>query len=143
MPESSFKDPSAGRPPSPTPPGASVTTVMDPARVRRILDGSAKMGFRDFLFPWSLLERTGAWDTSSKGILHLKMTNAMRTIGIVALAGSLAVPTSCQPEEIAPGDPVPAIQFEHAYGKGAPKAAEITLAERRGRVLILEFWATW
>ena len=45
--------------------------------------------------------------------------------------------------EIEPGSRIEQLRFEHAYGPGAPAAADLDIPELRGRVVILEYWATW
>ena len=39
------------------------------------------------------------------------------------------------------GHPAPAIDLEHAFQ--GPNAEAITLESLRGKLLVLEFWATW
>ncbi|GEM_PF-2296301 len=39
------------------------------------------------------------------------------------------------------GHPAPPIQLEHAFQ--APAAEAITLEQLRGKLVVLEFWATW
>lgn len=45
--------------------------------------------------------------------------------------------------EIKPGSPIKSLAFEHAFGTNAPDASQVSIPELRGRVLILEYWATW
>ena len=39
------------------------------------------------------------------------------------------------------GKPAPEIALEHAFQ--GPEAAKITLEELRGKVVVLDYWATW
>ena len=57
---------------------------------------------------------------------------------ILGLAPFVATPCALAQEV---GQPAPEIALEQAFQ--GPASAEITLAKLRGKVIVLEYWATW
>lgn len=55
--------------------------------------------------------------------------------------GALALFLCCSATAQQLGQPAPAITLEHAFQGPSPEA--ITMESLRGKLLVLEFWATW
>lgn len=75
------------------------------------------------------------------------MTHAHGTLGLATLALGLLAHEACAQRTRPPlptkiGSTIRDLQFEHAYGK-IKKPERISMAELRGRVVVLEYWATW
>ncbi len=66
-------------------------------------------------------------------------------IQIAALFTFLSASGLAQVEEhpVKVGSPISELEFEYAFGAGAPDAKAITMEELRGKVVVLEYWATW
>ncbi len=62
----------------------------------------------------------------------------MKTTIFVALA-ALLLGAATIAQEL--GKPAPEITLDHAFQ--GPSAAKVTLKELRGKVVVLEYWATW
>ena len=68
----------------------------------------------------------------------------LTALGVALLATATVATGQRPPREIEPGSRIETLAFEHVYGAGAPeRASDVSIPELRGRVLILEYWATW
>lgn len=65
----------------------------------------------------------------------------MRTLSTLLSSGVLALLLCTDAPAQRLGQPAPAITLEHAFQ--GPNSEAITLESLRGKLVVLEFWATW
>lgn len=65
----------------------------------------------------------------------------MRLSSTLLRGGTLAVLLCAAAQAQRLGQPAPAITLEHAFQ--GPNSEAVTLESLRGKLVVLEFWATW
>ena len=69
------------------------------------------------------------------------------TLSLFLLSLTAAAPAQDDPRRAVSaqqGGKISALDFEHAFGDGAPEdASSISVESLRGQTVILEFWGTW
>lgn len=65
----------------------------------------------------------------------------MRTFSTLLRGGALALLLCAGAPAQRLGQPAPAITLEHAFQ--GPNSGAISLESLRGKLVVLEFWATW
>ena len=65
----------------------------------------------------------------------------MNSLSRFLSGGALVLLLCCSATAQQLGQPAPAITLEHAFQ--GPSAETITMESLRGKLLVLEFWATW
>jgi hypothetical protein len=68
-------------------------------------------------------------------------SSTMKLLSKFLPGGVLALLLCCSATAQQLGQPAPAITLEHAFQ--GPSAETITMESLRGKLLVLEFWATW
>ena len=65
----------------------------------------------------------------------------MNSLSRFLSGGALVLLLCCSATAQRLGQPAPAITLEHAFQ--GPSSEAITMESLRGKLLVLEFWATW
>lgn len=65
----------------------------------------------------------------------------MNSLSRFLSGGALVLLLCCSATAQQLGQPAPAITLEHAFQ--GPSSEAITMESLRGKLLVLEFWATW